>query len=177
MKFLSLIFGAAMAQQTLEVTDGNGCMSDLDLVKDGEGLRTCTYKDTMGIRTVCYGFNLERGSTAKSMVESVGGDYNAVLAGGCLSQSQCSQLLDKDMASSRSCKRSIYGTLSCACADAVAVDLTYNLGCAGMKGFPNFIAQMKAGQWDSAANNLQSTLWCRQVGRRCPRNVNQIKQC
>ena len=76
------------------------------------------------------------------------------------------------MASSRSCKQSIYGKLSCACADAVAVDLTYNLGCSGMKGFPNFISQMKSGQYAAAASNLQGTLWCKQVGRRCPRNVN-----
>ena len=75
-----------MAQQQLEVTDvPNACMSDLQLVKDGEGLRTCTYKDTKGIKTVCYGFNLERGTTAKNLIASVGGDYNAVLAGGCLS--------------------------------------------------------------------------------------------
>ena len=33
-------------------------VSDIDLIKQGEGLRLCTYKDTMGIKTVCYGFNL-----------------------------------------------------------------------------------------------------------------------
>ena len=155
----------------------NGCQSDLALVKDGEGLRTCTYKDTKGIKTVCYGFNLERGTTARNMVTSVGGNYDAVLAGGCLTNAQCSKLLDKDMASARSCKNQVFGKLSCACADAVAVDMSYNLGCSGIKGFPNFIRQMKAGNWNGAVAEVQGTPYCRQVGRRCTRNINQIKQC
>ena len=33
-------------------------VTDTDLVKDGEGLRLCTYLDTMGIKTTCYGYNL-----------------------------------------------------------------------------------------------------------------------
>ena len=42
------------------------------------------------------GFNLET-SSAKSNVESVGGNYNDVYNGGCLTQSQCEQLLDKEV--------------------------------------------------------------------------------
>ena len=80
-----------------------GCQSDLSLIEQGEGFRSCMYKDTMGIKTICYGFNLERGSTAKSMVEKVGGNYDDLMNGGCLSEPQCSKLLDMDMSSARSC--------------------------------------------------------------------------
>ena len=130
------------------------------------------YKDSVGIKTICYGFNLERGSSAKNMVQKVGGNYNDLINGGCLSESKCSKLLDMDMASARSCKNSVFGKLKCSCADAVAVDMTYNLGCSGIKGFPNFIKQMKAGDWKGAAANVKSTTYCRQVGRRCTRNAN-----
>ena len=33
-------------------------VTDIELIQQGEGLRLCTYKDTMGIKTTCYGFNL-----------------------------------------------------------------------------------------------------------------------
>jgi len=56
------------------------------------------YKDTVGIKTICYGYNLER-SFSREDVTNVGGDFDAVMAGGCLSQSQCNTLLDKDTAS------------------------------------------------------------------------------
>ena len=36
----------------------HGWKTDVELIKQGEGLRLCTYKDTKGILTVCYGFNL-----------------------------------------------------------------------------------------------------------------------
>lgn len=37
------------------------CMSATELIKQGEGLRTKMYYDTMGIPTVCYGYNLKNG--------------------------------------------------------------------------------------------------------------------
>ena len=64
------------------------CQSDTQLIEQGEGLELCEYMDTTGNRTVCYGFNLET-SSAKSNVESVGGNFNDVYNGGCLSKSQC----------------------------------------------------------------------------------------
>ena len=56
----------------------------------------CEYMDTTGNRTVCYGFNLET-SSAKANVESVGGNFNDVYNGGCLSKSQCNSLLDTEV--------------------------------------------------------------------------------
>ena len=71
-------------------------MSDTQLIKDGEGYRQCTYRDTMGIRTVCYGFNLERGN-ARSQVQAAGGNYDNLMAGGCANQNICNKLLDKEV--------------------------------------------------------------------------------
>ena len=82
----ALMMGSASAWQT-----------DTTLIKLGEGFRSCTYKDTLGIKTVCYGFNLERGSTAKNEVAAAGGDYNSLINDGCATQSVCDKLLDKEI--------------------------------------------------------------------------------
>ena len=152
------------------------CQSDLQLVQQGEGFRACKYNDTKGIPTICYGYNLSRGQ-ARSDITSVGGNYDSVMAGGCLTQSQCTTLLNKDMGSARSGAQSVFGTLKCSCAQAVAVDMTYNLGTAGIRGFPNFIASMKSGNWSKASADAKDSLWCRQVGTRCTRDTNQIMMC
>ena len=55
--------------------------------------------------------------------------------------------------------------------------MTYNLGEAGLAGFYDFNALMKSGQWDAAADDLSSTLWCSQVHGRCPRNQALIRSC
>ena len=133
--------------------------------------------DTTGNRTVCYGFNLETGS-AKANVEAVGGNYEDVYNGGCLSQSQCSQLLDQQVDVARSGEKQIYGnSISCSCAKSVLVDMTYNLGEAGLASFTTFNSLMESGQWDAAADDLSGTLWCSQVGSRCTRDQNQIRMC
>ena len=41
--------------------------SDVALIKQGEGFRSCTYKDTMGIKTVCYGFNLQKSGASSTV--------------------------------------------------------------------------------------------------------------
>ena len=96
------------------------------------------------------------------------------MSGGCLTQPQCQKLLNSDMAWAKSGSKQIFGSLKCGCAAAVATDMTYNLGIAGMKGFPHFIASMKAGNWKQAAADAKDSAWCRQVGTRCTRNTSQI---
>ena len=92
---------AIIEEPFIQGQDANGCYSDTDLIKMSEGFRACEYKDSVGIKTICYGYNLQR-SCAKNDIASVGGDYNAVMNGGCLSQSQCNSLLDKEIVSARS---------------------------------------------------------------------------
>ena len=75
--FIASAIALVSANQVLEIVDdepveetfskflfgvqksSNSCMNDVDLIKQGEGLRKCTYYDTMGIPTVCYGYNLK----------------------------------------------------------------------------------------------------------------------
>ena len=154
-------------------------VTDTELIKQGEGLRLCTYKDSVGIKTVCYGFNLQR-SNAQARVKAAGGNWAAIdKVGGCTTQAVCNKLLDVEIQSARTGKKNIFGAKSvgCANADAVLVDLTYNLGQGGLSQFKNFIANIKAKNWKGAASHLQSSLYCKQVGTRCTRNMNYLKGC
>ena len=160
-------------------TGAQAYKSDTDLIKDGEGLRLCTYKDTMGIKTVCYGFNLERGSSARSRVNAAGGNYDQLnKVGACTTQSVCNKLLDTEVKNARSIVSSQYGnSIKCPAAKAVVVDMAYNLGSGGLSQFRNFKAAIQRGDWNGAAREMQNSAYCRQVGRRCTRNMNQIKSC
>ena len=167
---------AAMGHTNFGLQHLATCPSDLALIQQGEGLRLCTYKDSVGIPTVCYGLNLRTGS-ARADVTSVGGNFDAVLAGGCLTQTQCTNLLNKKLPQARSQQRAIYGTLSCPCANAVTTDMVYNLGQAGLAAFTKTNALLKSGQYKAASVEMQNSTWCRQVGSRCTRNANIIASC
>ena len=56
------------------------CPSALSMIKSGEGFRSCMYHDTMGIPTICYGYNLQN-YNARSSVANVGANFNDVLSG------------------------------------------------------------------------------------------------
>lgn len=55
-------------------------------------------------------------------------------------------------------------------------DLCYNLGEGGLGKFKNFIAAMKAKDFNTAGKELQDSLWYKQVGRRGPNVVTMIVQ-
>ena len=129
--------------------------------------------------TICYGFNL-KASGAEGKIEHVGGDWNKVMNdcscpshGGCLSQSQCTELLSDDVAGAAVAARGIFG-LQCDCVMAVLTDMTYNLGAGQMATFGTFISLIKSHQWAAAANDARGTAWCRQVGGRCARDTGII---
>ena len=76
------------------------------------------------------------------------------------------------MGSARSGAQAVFGTVSCACAKAVTVDMTYNLGQAGIASFTTFDSLIKQKKWAEAAADGKTTLWCKQVGTRCTRDMN-----
>merc|ERR1719487_2713038 len=94
------------------------CPSALSMIKSGEGFRSCMYKDTKGIPTICYGYNLQ--SNGGSAISAMGVSFNDVMSGAkCLSESQCTTLLQKEVNTATSGKNSLFGNLGCSCADNV----------------------------------------------------------
>jgi lysozyme len=158
----------------LAVPPSTNCESATDLIMAAEGLRLCTYVDTTGHKTICYGFNLETAG-AEAAVQAVGGNWDSVYNhGGCLTNQQCVQLLTPAVNSAARSEASIFGP-TCDCISAVLTDMTYNLGASGMASFTQFVGLIKAKQWASAATDAAHTLWCTQVGNRCTRDCGIIR--
>jgi lysozyme len=57
---------------------------------------------------------------------------------------------------------------------AQMVNLDFNMGWGSLVGFHNFLAEMKAGNWQEAVDQLQASKWWHQVGRRGPEIAGKI---
>lgn len=141
--------------------------------KLNEGYYKCVYKDPVGIPTVGVGFNLKKFG-AKGEIESVGADYYAVLNGTqCLNDSQIERLFNKDMDSAVGCASgwlSNWNQLGSGPQSAIA-DMAFNLGCGQLHEFSSLRSALEDKDYSKAADDMRSSLWCRQVGSRCDRDI------
>lgn len=55
------------------------------------------------------------------------------------------------------------------------IDLCFNMGIGGLLKFKKFLAAMSLGNYETAANELQDSLWFKQVGVRGPEIVGMIR--
>ena len=55
------------------------------------------------------------------------------------------------------------------------VNMIFNLGTTGIKSFKMFLAKLQAEDYEGAAQELESSLWFKQVGDRAQRIVNLIR--
>ncbi|MEX3961010.1 glycoside hydrolase family protein [Paraburkholderia sp. EG286B] len=123
-----------------------------------EGVRTMPYKDTKGRLTVGVGHNL----TASPL--PAGWSFP-------LSAAQITQLLTVDVASTMTqldANVSWWRSLS-EVRQRVVANMAFNLGIAKLLGFKNALAAMQAGDWSSAAAEMQDSDWYGQVGARAVR--------
>lgn len=51
----------------------------------------------------------------------------------------------------------------------VMVNMCFNMGIAGLMGFPHFLAAMQASDWQTAAAQMQQSNWWNEVGQRAVR--------
>lgn len=56
------------------------------------------------------------------------------------------------------------------------VDMVYQMGEAGLKGFVNSVKLIKAKQWSRAADNLLLSKWARQTPNRAKRTTDLIRR-
>jgi lysozyme len=55
------------------------------------------------------------------------------------------------------------------------LNMAYNLGLHGLLGFPHMIAALAKQDWETAAIEMQTSLWASQVGPRAQRLEQQIR--
>lgn len=153
----------------------SGTCNSYDREKLNEGYYKCVYKDPVGIPTIGVGFNLEKFG-ARAEIEGVGANYNAVLNGSqCLTDDQIRRLFDQDMDTAVSCVSSWLSNWSALgeSPQSALADMTFNLGCAGIREFSSLHAALSSSPPDyaRAAEDMRNSLWCRQVGDRCSRDI------
>jgi lysozyme len=124
-------------------------MNLYDLLRRDEGLRLKPYQDTVGKTTIGYGRNLDDvGITIEEAEVMLRADVRK-----CEREAaKYPWFLDLDMARK-----------------AVVVSMIYNLGARGFAGFKNTIADIAAGNYESAASRMLQSKWATQVGNRALR--------
>ena len=144
---------------------GGGFKGVKDMIKKHEGVKTRPYKDSLGLWTVGVGHLIGDGKTLPP-------EYNREF-----SIDEVNNIFDKDFEHHQKAAEKIpgYDKLN-ETGKGALIDLTFNMGPAWYKKWPNFTKQLEAGNVEGAASNLESSKWYGQVGRRGPEIVSMIRQ-
>lgn len=111
-----------------------------------EGYRSRPYADTEGHLTIGVGHNLEKGLSRKVIDLIFSEDLDEAAAA---LQAAFPWVVTLDPVRYR-----------------VLVDMNFNLGILGLKGFHNTLRHVQAGEWALAAEGMLSSKWAKQTKKR-----------
>lgn len=136
----------------------------MDMIKQHEGVRTKPYKDSLGLWTVGVGHLIGDG-------KSLPPEWNREF-----SMNEVDSLFAKDYKHHKEAAQKIpgYEQLN-ATGKAALTDLTFNMGPAWYKKWPNFTKALAAGDTEGAARSLEDSKWYTQVGNRAKTIVAMIR--
>jgi GH24 family phage-related lysozyme (muramidase) len=140
----------------------------MEWIEHWEGRRNKTYIDTMGHPTVGIGFNLDAAG-AQAAIDALGLNYDQVRAGTqILTDAQVNTLFQHSVDKAITGARSVVSHFDALPGDKqiVVVDMIFNLGVAGFSAFRNTIQAINKQDWAAAAQQMQESLWYKQVGAR-----------
>lgn len=127
------------------------------LIKLHEGCVLTPYKDTKGILTIGYGYNLDEG----------------------ISQDVAEYLLDEQIAvATKDCKILFnnFETLNVT-RKAVLINMAYNMGRTRLSGFKKMIAAVQDNNFNNASVEMLDSKWARiDVGKRAIELANLMKE-
>lgn len=133
-----------------------GVTNIVEQLQRDEGYKQFPYRDTKGILTIGYGFNLEATGLSKTESAEVLRLRALNVATALSSQLPWTDRLDP-------VRR------------AVLVNQAYNMGLEKLKLFHTYLALVQAGKWDAAADDDLHTLWASEVGDRAKRLALQLR--
>ena len=133
-------------------------MTPDEFITRHEGRRNQLYRDSLGLWTIGIGRLLDPSKGAK------------------LSDDEVDYLFNNDLARVRSyCREYIWFAALSQPRQTAMLDLMFNLGPDNLAKFHHFLDAMATGNYDQAANELVSSKWYTEVGRRGPEVVNLIR--
>lgn len=162
-----------------QLEKANNIVSNQELypiLEINEGKRNYAYYDSLGHKTIGIGFCLETKvrRDAKSVIESVGADYEKVYNGEqTLSNFQIYSLLDKDINNAKKIANSFSQGLENHPKNVqiVLIDMALNIG----PKLNNFVKMKQAilnKDYNTAATEMKDSKWFKQIGNRGPRMIN-----
>lgn len=137
----------------------------VDIIGKHEGFREKKYKDTKGIWTIGYGFNMESKTFPDELVKKW--DKNGI------TKAEADKILKEHIESIIKSLKKIQPwifKLSVA-RQAAIIDLTFNMGAGWFSMFSNTILLIKSDRFKSAATALLNSRYAKQVGLRARENA------
>jgi len=141
-----------------------GDQQAMEMIKRHEGKRNAPYRDSLGLWTVGYGHLIGDG-------RSLPAEWNRTF-----SDQEIDALFAQDYAKHKQAAERIPGFEKANdTGKAAIIDLTFNMGPAWFRRFPSASAALARGDFETFANEMQNSLWFRQVGRRGPTIVAMLR--
>ncbi len=129
---------------------------EAERIKLDEGYRGRVYADTVGIKTIGYGRNLEGVGVSKDEAEVLFHNDLRRAFNACKRLIPVFPYLDDDR-------------------QGVLVNMAYNLGGASLGTFKDFLAALERLDFEKAADEMKSSKWYAQVGPRAERLVFRMR--
>ncbi|MFH1452126.1 MAG: glycoside hydrolase family protein [archaeon] len=152
----------------------------VEMIIRHEGLRTVSYDDSLGVRTIGVGHNLEREDSRRE-IEGFGLNYDRVYSGKqAITREQAYALMRNDLEIAKSDARKYVGNsfdeLPIPAQDVIE-DMAFNLGYSRLSGFKKLRKELIECDFLGAANEMKDSKWYNQVGNRSKELVKIMKSC
>jgi len=156
--------------------------SELGQIKKDEGFRKGVYKDTMGIKTIGYGFNLERAGSQEALdAANITSSLEDLKSGKMkLTEEEASRLMMGEMGHFRNVAKRYVGeetwkNLS-SNRQGILTNMAYNMGEGTLSNFKDLKAAIVKGDWKQAQVEMKDSAWSKQVKGRSDRLIARMGQ-
>ena len=160
------------------IVDTSG--SELEQIKKDEGFREGVYKDTMGIKTIGYGFNLERAGSQEALdAANITSSLDDLKSGKMkLTKEEASRLMMGEMGHFRKVAenyvgKETWGTLG-QNKQGILTNMAYNMGEGTLNKFKDLKAAIIDGDWKQAQVEMKDSNWAKQVKGRSDRLIARM---
>lgn len=172
--------GVPKAAAPKEVAPKPVAHGELEQIKADEGWRSKVYKDTEGIKTIGYGFNLERPDAAAAL-KSVGisKTVDELKSGkATLTTEEGTKLIEAEIPHFEAAAQQFIGkeTWDKLAPDKqqVLTNMAFNLGSTRLQGFAKLKKAVQGEDWAAAQAEMKDSNWYRQVGKRADRLIERM---